>query len=217
MPNRLELEGMQYGKLTVLRRNGQDKHRAWMWECQCDCGKSVVVRGSTLSAGRTKSCSSCASSASSTTHGQTGTLLYQRWRAMISRSEYPSHREFANYGGRGIKVSPEWHEFSAFARDMGPGFDPDLELDRIDVDGDYAPENCRWATRVEQQNNRRNNHRILWRGTTRTVKQWADLLGLKPNTLLYRLRRGWDLDRAMTFRVPKAVLLALSNGGDDRG
>ncbi|MEU1550251.1 hypothetical protein [Nocardia sp. NPDC005745] len=94
---------------------------------------------------------------------------------------------------------------------MASGFAPELELDRIDPDGHYSPDNCRWATRTEQQNNRRNNHRVEFCGQTRTVKEWAALLGLKANTLLYRLRRGWPIERALTEGARPDVLLQLAN------
>lgn len=144
------------------------------------------------------------------THGGTNTPLYQRWRAMLGRCEDPNHRAWKNYGGRGIEACAEWHDFSEFRADMGPGFAPHLELDRINPDGNYEPSNCRWATRVEQQNNRRNNHRVTWRGETRTVREWAHATGVNANTLLYRLRRGWDIERALT--TPSRVLLEIANG-----
>ena len=131
---------------------------------------------------------------------------------MLDRCKNPNHRAWLNYGGRGISVCPEWNSFEQFAADMGDTFSPELELDRINSDGDYEPGNCRWATRVVQQNNRRNNHRITWRGRTQTVYEWGALLGIKPNTLLYRIRRGWDLDRAMTKGVDPAILLAIAAG-----
>lgn len=211
MPPRLELAGRQFGELTVLGRSHQDAHQAWVWSCQCSCGARVSVRGSTLAAGRTSACASCASKKSSTTHGATGTPLYLRWRAMLDRCERPENRAWRNYGGRGISVCARWHAFEQFAADMADGFDPALELDRINPDGNYEPGNCRWATRVEQQNNRRNNHRVEFRGQTRTVHEWAVSLGLKPNTLIYRLRRGWPVERALTQGVDPDVLLAIAN------
>jgi len=149
--------------------------------------------------------------ASSTTHGATGSALYSRWRAMLDRCENRKHRAWANYGGRGIKVCVEWHQFEAFARDMGPSFHPTLELDRIDVDGHYEPSNCRWLTHAEQQSNKRTNRVVTWRGRTMTVTEWAELLRMKPNTLVYRLRRGWPTERALTLGVPGDVLLELAN------
>lgn len=214
MPPRLDLAGQRFGRLLAIKRSHQDKFGAWLWLCICACGKRVLVRGSTLNAGRTSACASCATSAASTTHGATGTPLYQRWRAMLDRCENPCHRGWRDYGGRGIKVCNEWHQFEAFARDMGPTFEVGLELDRIDVDGHYEVSNCRWVTHAEQQRNKRSNHLITWSGRTMVVTDWAVALGIKPNTLVYRLRRGWPLDRAMTAGVSADVLLELANGGD---
>ena len=210
MPAALDLTGDTFGRLTVVARAEKDRWGAWLWNCRCACGRVVAVRAATLASGRTSACASCATTAAKTTHGQTGTALYGRWRAMLARCEDPGNRAWANYGGRGIEVCPEWHDFKVFADDMGAAFRPELELDRIDPDGHYKPENCRWADRITQQNNRRNNHRVTWRGQTRTVTEWALILGVRPNTLLYRIRRGWPLERAMTFRVDP-VLLSLAN------
>lgn len=142
----------------------------------------------------------------------TGTPLYSRWRAMLGRTCNPNNTEYGNYGGRGITVCERWQSFQRFAEDMECDFSVDLELDRIDVNGPYAPQNCRWATRVQQQRNRRNNHLIIWRGTTATSQEWAEKLGLRPNTLIYRLRHGWSVDRALTVGV-RAELLRIANGG----
>lgn len=211
MPSALNLAGQQFGLLTARERVSKDAHGAWLWWCGCACGRDVVVRGSTLTAGRTSACASCATSQADITHGGTRTPLYQRWRAMLGRCEDPNNRAWKNYGGRGVEVCAEWHDFAAFRADMGTGFAAHLELDRIDPDGHYEPNNCRWATRVEQQNNRRNNHRVTWRGETRTVREWALATGIKANTILYRLRRGWDVERALT--TPSRVLLEIANGG----
>lgn len=197
MPAPLELAGKRFGLLTVVARSHKNRHHAWMWLCRCDCGRSVYVQGSTLNTGRTSACSSCATRLSSTTHGQSNTPLFRRWQAMKARTSNKNSAAWRNYGGRGIRVCDEWQSYEAFARDMGPTFQPHLELDRIDVNGNYEPSNCRWTTRDQQQNNTRRNHRVTWRGCTLTVTEWADVLGIKPNTLLYRLRRGWSIERAL--------------------
>jgi hypothetical protein len=205
MPPPLNLTGQRFGSLVALARAGQDNFGAWIWACQCDCGRVVQVRGSTLRAGRTSACASCATSRANRTHGQSKTPLYRRWQGMKARCTQPNHKHYPNYGGRGIQVCERWlNSFEAFAADMGPTFSEDLELDRIDVDGHYEPSNCRWVDREAQQRNRRNNSRITYRGETRTVIEWAELMGVKPNTLTTRIRRGWPAER---------VLLELANGG----
>lgn len=213
MPAALDLASTRFGKLLVLDRTQKDRNGAWMWLCRCDCGREVNVRGATLKAGRTSACQSCAAITRNTTHGETGSALYARWRAMLDRCENPNHRAWKNYGGRGIKICEEWHQYAVFARDMGSAFESHLELDRINVDGYYEPANCRWVTHADQQSNKRTNHTLTWRGRTLTATKWASVLGLNPNTLIYRLRRGWSLDRAMTHGVPESVLLKLTNPG----
>ncbi|GHH57586.1 hypothetical protein [Lentzea cavernae] len=116
---------------------------------------------------------------------------------MLDRVGNSQHRQYNNYGGRGITVCDRWRRFEAFAEDMGATFKPELELDRIDVNGNYRPSNCRWITHAEQQRNKRTNHIVSFAGRTQTVQDWAELLAIKPNTLIYRLRRGWSTERAL--------------------
>lgn len=133
-----------------------------------------------------------------TTHGQTGSALYRRWRAMINRVTNVNFSDYANYGGRGIEVCARWLDFANFAMDMGPTFEPHLELDRRDNDGNYEPGNCRWADRRTQQRNRRTNHIVTHNGESLTVQEWGERLDIKPNTIVTRLRRGWSVDRALS-------------------
>lgn len=214
MPSKLELLGERFGRLLVISESGRDRHGAVMWFCLCDCGNATVVRGSQLTHGVTQSCGCGIAAAASKprTHGQSRSPLWIRWRAMRDRCENPNKKGYADYGGRGIKVCERWLAFENFAADMGPTFNPSLELDRYpDNDGNYEPGNCRWATRSEQQLNRRSNHRVAWRGVTLTVKEWSARLGIKPNTIIYRLKRGWLVDRALSTGVDSRVLLELAN------
>lgn len=212
MPPALDLSGKTFGKLMALHRDGKDASGAWIWLCRCECARYVHVRGATLNSGRTTACASCAATLRNTTHGATGTDLYLRWRAMLDRCENRKHRAWPNYGGRGIKVCDEWHQFEVFSSDMGASFDPALELDRIDVNGHYELRNCRWITHAEQQSNRRTNHVVSWRGRTMTVTQWASWLDLKPNTIVCRLRRGWPVEKALVTGARIDVLQEIANG-----
>ena len=125
---------------------------------------------------------------------------------MLQRCLNQNQSEYRNYGGRGITVCEQWRLFEGFAQDMAEGFAANLELDRKDTNGNYEPGNCRWITRSEQQLNKRTNHRVEWRGREMTIQEWATVLHLKPNTIIYRLRRGWSVERALTEGVDKNVL-----------
>jgi hypothetical protein len=116
---------------------------------------------------------------------------------MISRCTSPKTSGFQDYGGRGIRVCDEWFTFTNFFRDMG--FRPfNSSLDRINNDGNYEPGNCRWASRLEQANNTRFNHRITFKGETKTVAQWSRHFGYSRNLIMTRIRRGWPLEKAFT-------------------
>lgn len=197
MPAPLQLSGSRFGHLLVIGRSHQDRFRAWAWLCRCDCGAYVSVRGPTLKAGRTSACSSCANRESSTTHGKSATDLYRRWQAMKARCRQPSNKNYHNYGGRGISVCARWSKFENFAADMGPTFEPELELDRIDVNGNYEPANCRWVDQITQQRNSRGNRILTFRGRSMTVVEWAEEAGVKANTIQTRLRRKWPVERAL--------------------
>ncbi|WP_435109800.1 hypothetical protein [Nocardiopsis synnemataformans] len=130
---------------------------------------------------------------------------------MVNRVTLENGPEYHNYGGRGIRVCERWESFGSFEEDMGPTFSPELQLDRIDVNGDYSPQNCRWATPKEQQRNKRTNHVVEWSGLSMTVQDWAELLSLKPNTVVHRLRRGWSVKRALTKNAdPDALATVIS-------
>ncbi len=129
-----------------------------------------------------------------TTHGRSRTSEYNTWRAMIIRCELPCHREYSRYGGRGIAVCPEWRSsFSKFLADVGHRPSGEHTIDRKDNNGPYSPENCRWATRKEQQRNRSNNCLLTHLGFTMTASEWAEKIGISRTTICQRLKRGWTV------------------------
>jgi len=198
----IDRAGQRYGKLLVLERakdhftpGGQRKVK---WRCQCDCGSLVEVGSSNLAMGKSKSCGCLRNServARSKTHGLTGSPEYIAWSGMKARCFRPYAINYANYGGRGITVAAEWLSFEAFFRDMGPKPSPEHSLDRIDSNGNYCAENCRWATTAEQSRNTRQNVWVTYSGQRLTLTDAAALAGLRLNTVQERRRRGWPDDR----------------------
>jgi hypothetical protein len=135
----------------------------------------------------------------SVTHGMTKTTTYNTWQGLRARCENPSNKDYANYGGRGIRVCAAWEAFECFLADMGPK-PPGLTIERIDNDGPYSKENCRWATVAEQNRNRRNVRRLTFRGETRLLPDWCALLGINYISAHARLRRGWTVEETLTGR-----------------
>lgn len=200
MGKALELTGKRFGRLLVLGQSGRTKKGDMLWDCLCDCGNHANVEGYRLKNGHTQSCGCFRRDQTIkalTKHGDCKRgkkdPLHSRWMAMRTRCYCKKFIEYDLYGGRGIKVCEEWREsYVAFKEwALGNGFDPALSLDRIDTNGNYSPENCRWITRKEQNNNKRNNHRVLFRGQKLSISQIADATGLPYATIKCRIQRGW--------------------------
>lgn len=135
-------------------------------------------------------------------HGMCGTPEYRSWRAAKSRCNNPSNVNFKNYGGRGIRMCKAWSDdFTIFAADMGKRPSAKYSLDRNDNDGDYEPNNCRWATRAEQSRNSRQNRFLTFQNKTYCFTDWANILGMDRSTLRDRFYRGWSIEKAFTTPI----------------
>lgn len=133
-------------------------------------------------------------------HGMRHTRIYIIWRAMRQRCNNPHTINYKNYGGKGVRVCDEWNnDFMSFYNwSVENGYNDTLTIDRINASGNYEPSNCRWITQKEQQNNRTNNHRILFNGELHTMAEWSDITGIKKATIGARLKKGWSVERALT-------------------
>lgn len=180
--------GEKFGKLTVLSRAENDKFDRTRWNVKCDCGQTAVVALFRLRSGHTKSCGCLRGKHS--IHGMKHTKTYNTWCAMKSRCNNKNNEEYKNYGERGIKVCDRWNtSFEAFIDDMG--IRPEgTTIDRIDSNGGYSPENCRWSVESVQARNRRSTINVKRDGKVQCVKDWCDELGLNVDTVYKRIQKG---------------------------
>lgn len=182
----MNIIGKRFGKLIVLEEIDERKHGSKVYKCQCDCGNITHVARTNLRAKNgTKSCGCTHKISHNKTHGKTGTRLYRIWVNMKTRCYNKNRLQYNDWGGRGIGVCNEWKDdFMAFYKwAYDNGYNDSLSIDRIDVDGDYEPSNCRWATRKQQANNTRNNVLLTYNGKTQTMTQWAEELGVDNKTI----------------------------------
>ena len=188
--------GTVYGRLTVKESVGS-KNGEIHYRCICECGNEAIVSGVNLRKGATQSCGCLRKErqkASVQKHGGYKTRLYRTWDAMIQRCTNKNHPAYHYYGARGITVCDEWRDsFEAF-RDWAQesGYRDDLTIDRINVDGNYDPGNCRWATRKEQMHNTRRCHYITVDGVTKDLTQWAQTIGLSTGAIGWAIQSGKD-------------------------
>lgn len=131
------------------------------------------------------------------THGRSGTPEYYTWQNMKKRCDDVNNPRYDDYGGRGISYDDRWRDFNNFYRDMGPR-PKGMTLDRIDNNKGYSAENCRWASRKQQQRNMRRNRFVEWNGESRTVSEWAEILQVNKSLIISRLNRGWPIEKTMT-------------------
>jgi hypothetical protein len=192
-----DISGIKYGRLTAIRKSDLGKHPRWLFKCEC--GKEKVILKFHVIRGNIKSCG-CYSKevkiALNTTHGMTKTKPFLIWQNIKNRCDNPNSKDYYLYGGRGISYCKRWEQFINFFNDMGHPPE-NFSIDRIDVNGNYEPSNCRWATPTEQANNRRSNVFVEFGGERRTIAEWGKILGLRIGTISARLKNGCTAEEAL--------------------
>ena len=204
---RLKLAGQKFGRWTVLSFHGvQRRYSSWL--CRCDCGTERVVISRSLKNGTSKSCG-CLHREIMTNvgkkHGCRKLPEYDVWNAMIQRCSNPNHANYHNYGLRGISVCDEWQKFENFLADMGRRPSNKHSIERIRNNEGYQPNNCKWATQVEQCNNTRHNRMLLVNGVARTISELARESGIQSCTIISRIEYGWSNEDAVLKPVNQAI------------
>ncbi|MBQ6906195.1 MAG: hypothetical protein IJN75_04165 [Clostridia bacterium] len=202
----IDLTGQRFGRLIVVNLAGRDNFRQAVWNCVCDCGNTTQVRSNNLRNGSTTSCGCFHRKRAKETHEIHGfryTRLFSIWCGMKQRCYNPKYHNYPRYGGRGIVICEAWkNDFISFQEwAIANGYSDELTIDRIDVNGNYEPSNCRWATQKTQCNNKRNNRFIEYNGETHTLQEWAQKIGICHTTLIERIKRWGSIEEALT--IPK--------------
>ena len=192
------------GKLTITKYSGTknkkkgDNHKYWM--AKCDCGNILYLKGNQIKNKSILSCRNCASK----THGKTNTRLFNIWQSMKGRCYNKNNQDYYNYGQKGIIVCNEWKDnfidFYNWAIDNG--YNDNLSIDRIDVFGNYEPNNCRWADNITQANNKKNNTHYIYKDKKYTIRDLCNISGYSYHVIQSRLYAGWDIEKILNY-TPK--------------
>lgn len=205
---REDLKGKKFNKLTVIDF-AYNKNKRTYWKCQCDCGNITIVEAYKLKIGHTKACG-CLGEYNrkylykhSIKHQMMNTRLYRIWQNMKRRCDTPSTDSYKNYGARGIKVCEEWLDkekgfLNFYNWAISNGYKENLTIDRINVNGNYEPSNCRWVSNKEQANNKRNNHFIEYNGEKHTIAEWSRIFKIKRETIQYRVKHNYPLEKVFS-------------------
>jgi hypothetical protein len=200
------IAGQRFGYLVAVEHAACRIGGEAQWRCTCDCGKEKLIAGSRLRNGSARSCGcmrfefiAIANEKHRGKRGKTKTSEYRSWASMRDRCLTKTCNGYHNYGGRGISICDRWlHSFENFLEDMGPKPASDYEIDRIDVNGNYEPTNCRWLSRKDNQRNKRNSKLIEFNGVARTATEWTELYDLPVGMLSKRIDSGWSPEKALT-------------------
>lgn len=208
MPKVKDISNQKFGRLTALYRLHNTKGRT-KWLCICDCGNLTEVITRDLTTGNTKSCGCLHKEGLiernkyNAKHNKCDTRLYSIWTNMKDRCYNDVAPNYPNYGGRGIAVCSEWKDdFTSFYDwSINNWYKDTLTIDRIDVDGNYEPSNCRWATDKQQARNRRNNRNYSIRGVTHCLMEWCEIYNINYQTVVYRLNHGCNIEKALELEL----------------
>ena len=212
MGNEIKIKiGDKFSRLTVIGYVGKSKRGERLWKCKCECGKTTNVITARLLSGKTRSCGclqveNLIKISQRKKHGKRKLKEYYIWTTMKQRCCNPKNHKYKDYGGRGIKICDRWlHNFENFYSDMGvcPN---GMSIDRIDVNGDYCPENCRWADSKTQSNNKRNSIKITYNGISESLNYWSNVTGISKDTLYARFHVGkWSAEKALTTPIRRFI------------
>lgn len=197
--NKVDITGQKFGRLTALHRLHNYHKKGTYWLCVCECGNLKECFIGNLRSGAIKSCGCLHDEGNNKKHGQCGTRLYRIWKSIKQRCHKNYNKNYKNYGGRGIVVCDEWcNNFQLFyGWAMANGYNDNLTIDRIDVNGNYEPSNCRWATMKQQNNNRRDNKYITIDNVTKTLTEWCEFYNLNYKMVCARLYKGQSIEQAL--------------------
>lgn len=209
----IDLSNQTFGKLIVLYRVYPNKvsNKHTYWKCRCECGKEIVTSSNHLRTGHTQSCG-CMHNAKkgknnpSYKHGKKHTRLYRIWSGMKGRCLNKNNKKYKNYGARGIKVCNDWLDkqngfINFYNWAINNGYKGDLTIDRFDVNGNYEPNNCRWATIKEQNMNKTTTRYAIYKHKKKTIMEWAEEYNIKYSILIRRIDRGWNVEKALLTPV----------------
>ena len=196
-----DLTGKKFGNLTVISKSDSINRKSY-WICKCDCGNKTIVRASNLKSGHTKSCGCYKKTReieANTVHGLSNTRIHRIWDNIKTRCLNKNSPAFRLYGGRGITICEEWKnsfiEFYQWA--ISSGYSDKLSIDRIDTNGNYCPDNCRWVSMKVQQNNRTNNRILSIGDTSHTLAEWSEISGKNEWKIRYALKHGKTIEEIL--------------------